>query len=385
MSKVGKAMQAAAYGGEQLKATYQRYERFLPATAFLAGTLWDVLTLGRIDDTFNLVQLAVYLAVVAGFLALDVRELAAPLTPPAWLARWWRFREEVAHFFLGSLLSAFTIFYLKSSSLLGSLVFYLVIAACLVGNEFSALRRQGLVMRTVLFAICFASYLACVTPLLWGRIGAAPFLTAIFAAAAIGALLMVGARRLAGAEHARALVKQVATPFFGTLVLFVVFYVLRVIPPVPLALNDIGIYRSVERVAASGGVKGGGYRVTHARPWWRFWQDGEQTFAWRQGERVYVFFSVFSPGGFSERLQIRWLYDDPEAGWQASDAVPVAITGGRAEGYRGFAFKQHMRAGDWRVQVETSDGREIGRIAVDVEIDASTAPRDPAELKATVL
>jgi hypothetical protein len=49
-------------------------------------------------------------------------------------------------------------------------------------------------------------------------------------------------------------------------------------------------------------------------------------------------------------------------GWQTTDKIPLRVTGGRVGGYRGHASKGNYTAGDWRVAVETTDGREIGRI-----------------------
>ncbi|HEX4922592.1 MAG TPA: DUF2914 domain-containing protein, partial [Bdellovibrionales bacterium] len=48
-------------------------------------------------------------------------------------------------------------------------------------------------------------------------------------------------------------------------------------------------------------------------------------------------------------------------------------SGGREEGFRGFTFKQNYQPGDWRVKIETTDGREIGRITFEV-VAADTVP-----------
>ncbi|MNT64341.1 hypothetical protein D3C72_2022330 [compost metagenome] len=44
----------------------------------------------------------------------------------------------------------------------------------------------------------------------------------------------------------------------------------------------------------------------------------------------------------------------------------MRITGGRKNGYRGFSTKANYTAGEWRISVETTDGREIGRIYFEV-------------------
>jgi hypothetical protein len=42
---------------------------------------------------------------------------------------------------------------------------------------------------------------------------------------------------------------------------------------------------------------------------------------------------------------------------------------GRERGFSGYAYKQNWRPGQWRVAVETADGREIGRRAFSVRED----------------
>jgi hypothetical protein len=50
--------------------------------------------------------------------------------------------------------------------------------------------------------------------------------------------------------------------------------------------------------------------------------------------------------------------------------------GGREEGYRGVTKKNNFAPGDWRVQIETRDGREVGRITFTIELDESTSERE---------
>ncbi|HQV47575.1 MAG TPA: DUF2914 domain-containing protein, partial [Nitrospira sp.] len=50
-----------------------------------------------------------------------------------------------------------------------------------------------------------------------------------------------------------------------------------------------------------------------------------------------------------------------------ADKIPLKIAGGREGGYRAYTFKQGLDVGDWRVDVETEDGRVIGRVPVHVE------------------
>jgi hypothetical protein len=359
-----KALQVARFGGEKLSETYSKYERFLPAASFGAGIVFDLTTLGRIDQMSNIIQIGIYLIVIAGLLYLEAQDQRSAVRPPQFLTKVWRYRVEVTHFFLGSLLSAFTIFFLKSGTLVSSFLFLAIIAGGLVANEFSEFRAFGLMIRVVLFSLCLISYTVAVVPVFWGRIGLPQFLTALVAAAAMFSIFaFIFFKRGFDQLWIR---KQVIYPFSATFVSFFLLYAIGAIPPVPLSLTHLGIYRSVERAD-------GNYKVTYARPKWKFWQSGDQTFTYRAGERVFTFFSVFSPGGFKEKVQVRWLSYSAAGGWEKSDAVPVGITGGREQGYRGFAWKQAVKPGLWQVRIETNDGREIGRLSFEIVDDPEPA------------
>jgi hypothetical protein len=72
---------------------------------------------------------------------------------------------------------------------------------------------------------------------------------------------------------------------------------------------------------------------------------------------------------------MRWHREEPGRGWLLQDTIPIKIVGGRELGFRGYAFKSRYDPGKWRVQVETTDGREIGRIYFSLE-SAPQAPRN---------
>jgi len=95
---------------------------------------------------------------------------------------------------------------------------------------------------------------------------------------------------------------------------------------------------------------------------WRIWHHGDQEFLAQPGDKVYVFFRIFSPTRFSDQVQLRWYLKEDPRGWTLQDTIPIKILGGRAEGFRGYGFKSNYQPGEWKVQVETTDGREIGRV-----------------------
>jgi hypothetical protein len=345
----------------------------------VAGFLLDVLTLPRVDSWLAIGQQALYLCLITAVLAHMLLEEAArreddvtePAPPPAataggLAARYRRYRVLVVHFLLGSLLNLYTLYYFKSASLLASFSFLLVLVCLLLANESRFVKARGLALKFAFLALCVLSFFAHVTPVFVGAIGPFVFLGSVV----LGALVLAGmAAALAASRPAAGVLarKLILAPAGIVTVGFLAFYHFRLIPPVPLSMPFIGVYHGVAKTA-------GGYLLTHERPRWRFWENGDQAFTARPGDRVYVFFRIHSPARFSEQVLARWHWKDAAGEWAAQDTMAVDIAGGRAAGFRGYAYKSNYRAGEWKVQIETTDGREIGRIYFRVT-PATRAPR----------
>jgi hypothetical protein len=350
----------------RIREAYGRYERFVPVAFFVGGIAFDLVTLGRIDSRVGLATQAAYLAMIAFLVSLEVLDLHGVLAPGPRLRKFWPHREEAVHFLFGSLLSSFAIFYFLSMSFIASFSFFLIIASLLVANELPRFRRLGTLIRFALLALCSASYLSYLVPILWGSVGAPQFLTAL----ALAGLLQLAIAKSMGlrVKDNAFLRREVTLPGAAVLLLLLLLYFLKVIPPVPLSLKEVGIYHRVEKVEDA-------YILAHERPRWEFWHTGDQNFKARSGDAIYCFFRIFSPSGFADQVRVRWLYKDPQRGWTSSDSVPVTIAGGRAEGYRGFTFKRNYQPGRWQVRIETADEREIGRIYLTVAADDGTDDR----------
>ncbi|HZM35324.1 MAG TPA: DUF2914 domain-containing protein [Burkholderiales bacterium] len=339
---------AASQVLEQLRLGYARNERVVSAGFFAAGFVFDILTVGRIDSWLTIAQQALYLALCAFILLQMLLEAGAPPRE----GRWWRWRGPLLHFLLGALLSVYAIFFFKSSSLLVSFSFLAFLVALLVANESERFKALGLPFKFALLSLCLLCFAAAVVPIAVGSMGLGVFLLS----------MLTGAAPLAAAGwrlHARGGRRAILVPLGAVLAMFLGAYLLRVVPPVPLSIPFIGIYHHVERTPE-------GFVLSHERPWWRFWHHGDQHFRAQPGDRVYVFFRVFSPAKFSDQVLLRW-HRRTDAGWALQDSVPIGIVGGREEGFRGYGFKANYEPGRWKLQVETTDGREIGRIYFELE------------------
>jgi hypothetical protein len=341
---------------ERLKLYATRNERNLAITFFVGGFLFDVVTLGRIDSWLTIGQQAAYLLVVTAVLVRMLREEGQPapdLVSAGRLKRWYyEYRNPAIHFLLGALLSAYTLFFFKSSSLLVSFGFMAVLVVLLVANETARFKALGLRFKFALIGLCWLAYFAYVIPVLIGQTGLLVFLGSMVAGCVPLFLFGFG---LAPEKK-----RQVFIPLGSMLVVFLTFYLFRLIPPVPLSIPFMGVYHGVERTEQ-------GYRLSHERPFWRVWHNGDQWFRAQPGDKVHVYFRIFSPSGFADQIQMRWFLDEPKRGWALQDTIPIKIVGGREAGFRGYGLKTRWQPGQWKVQVETSDGREIGRIYFELE------------------
>jgi len=353
----------------RLKLYYEKHEGRLAPLFFVGGFVFDMLMVARVDSWLAIGQQALYLAVVTAVLAQLFLEAGGPPPAlegmPALRRAYQRYRTAIMSFLLGTLLNLYTIFFFKSSSLLVSFSFLLVLVSLLLVNQFNRFKWLGLSFKFALLGLCALSFCVNVVPIFFGQVGVFVFLASV----GIGCLPMIGLAAWIGSrapERLAQLRNQILVPFGLVLLAFLTGYFFRVIPPVPISIPFIGVYHAVERT-------GDIYRLSHERPQWRFWQHGDQQFRAQPDDKLYVYFRVFSPTRFSDQVQVRWFWKAAR-GWELQDSIPIKIVGGRAEGFRGYGVKSHWQPGAWKVQVETEDEREIGRVYFDLEL-APEAPR----------
>ena len=357
----------------RLKLYYERHEHAFDIAAFAGGFLFDIAMLDRIDAWSTIGQQAAYLVLIAVIL---LQMFFAEGKPPPELGgmstikRWYyEYRTALVHFLLGTLLNLYTLFFFKSSSLFVSFAFMIVLVLLLVANDSKRLKALGVSFKFALFSLCLLSFCASIVPVLVGSIGLFVFLLSML----VGCLpLAVINRRIRihAPERTHQARQQILVPFGLVLIAFLSLYLFRLIPPVPLSIPFIGVYHNVERSEDT-------YRLSHERPFWRIWHHGDQKFLAQPGDKVYVYFRIFSPTRFSDEVLMRWYWKDNTGRWRLQDSIPIKILGGREEGFRGYGMKSNYQPGDWKLQVETTDKREIGRVYFDV----AAAPEAPREFE----
>lgn len=354
---------------QKAKDFLHRHKKWEPLVFFVGGFAFDAFLLHRIDDPLMLVHQAVYLGLSALIIAWDLFTEAGRASVPKWFTKVWNYREGILHFLLGTLLNVYTIFYFKSGTFLSSVAFLILLMTLLILNEVRPPQISKHILRNSLFGLCLLSYMNIVISIAMASIGVMVFLIAVGAAALI---LTIFVWILKSKLNAEKVSREIRLPFMVVALVYTLLYLLKVLPPVPLSVKHLGIYHSIEKSEDT-------YKLGSTRSPWRFWESGDQTFIAHQGDTIICFVQVFSPTRFKDQLFVRWQFKDPRRGWTNSDAIPLNVVGGRADGYRGYTAKSNYQAGDWRVSVQTSDGREIGRIAFEVVLPLPE--EDPPEFR----
>lgn len=350
------------------KSFYDRNRRWTPIVFFIAGFIFDALMLRRVDELLTIIQQAVYILISAGLIRLELIETQRELTAHPWLKRVWHYREDALHFLMGTLLNAYTIFFFKSASALTGLAFIVILVALLIVNEFGHFGKSQTKVHVAILSLCLISYLVTLMPIILGFMGILPFALAMVAAVVVFLIFQSWVQPILTTDL-KILRSHLQFPFAAIFIIYALLYISGAIPPVPLSVRFMGIYHNIEK-------SNGEYNLQFNRPLEYFWQHGDQTFFAKPGDQIYCFARIFSPTRFKDELFVHWFFADSKVGWQSRDRIGITVTGGREEGFRGFTKKSNYEPGKWRVQIETRDGREVGRLNFTVEADDGTAPRE---------
>jgi hypothetical protein len=340
-----------------LKTLFKQFEprltvvrRFMPALAFFCGFTWDSVTMGRVVSFFDLLVLTTYYFGAGLILVLLVREIK-----PQW-KNWFNF---LVQFFFGGLFSALVVFYFKSS---GSLYTFLVVVGLvmlLVANEFLAKKYLSHTLSWALFAVCGTMYLNFLIPHIVHSIKAVWF----YLSCLISLALIYAMHRFASAKQRELMLlnrkngkyrrnlRQMA-PALGVVLLLVVLYQLRLIPPVPLVLKESYICKNFRN-------EDGVYQCqAEKQPFWRVLGLGGDVVHFQEGEKIYSLSAVFAPTQITVELEQRWwLRNEGSRSWMARGVVNLPMVGGRNEGWRTYSFiHTAVQPGYWKVETALQNG-----------------------------
>lgn len=200
----------------------------------------------------------------------------------------------------------------------------------------------------------------------------------MFAVSSVISLAVIVLYLYVSSFYIRSLVMEtrtaVARTIAGMFFFIAIIYFLGAIPPLPLALRDVGVLHSITR---SGDI----YAITYEpRTWYELYLRYKQKFHRAPGEVVHIYTAIFAPSGISTTIVHEWQrFDEAKDAWVTESTVKFPINGGREGGYRGYSLKRNVKPGEWRVNVMTVYGQLIGRVEFEVVDVPSAVPLQTAE------
>ena len=335
-----------------------RHERLISSIAFVAGFIWDGLTLTYVNLAEAAIILGIYVAVIA--VGIIVFQAVISRHESGWKRKVANVIPYVIQFMFGTLFNASLIFYTRSAELSTSWPFLLFLTLVIFGNELFRKRQERLTFQIVMFFIAEFLYFVFTAPIIIGKIGTDIFILSGIASLTVLGIVIFGVYRVARGRHKEARAVRV----FIIIVVYVALnyaYFTNLIPPIPLALKDLGVFHSVSKINDQYVVK------YEPAPPYVFWRKESDIFHQVQGGEVYIWSAVFAPTAFSLPIYHEWYYfNDQNRKWTLATKTEFRISGGRAGGYRGFTSKKDILQGEWRVDITTGNGGRLGRLTFTV-------------------
>jgi len=358
----------------RLFAWMNTYERHLSAFAMLAGFVVDSLFFDRVDIWQTQIVFAAY--TVACFISIPLLHWIESRTIYGGsLPRWRIIFPLIIQFALGGFWSGFVIFYGRSAVLGASWPFILFVFLIFLGSEYFSRYHARLVFTSVLFFFALYSYTIFAVPIYTGTIGTTTFLASGLLAVGIFALF-TRFLRIVARERFLADVWRIRAGAFVVLMLMNVFYFTNILPPLPLAGKAGGIYHQVTR------IPGAYLGSSEAQSWQVRYLGLSPTLHIVSGESLFAYSSVFAPTTVKTTIVHRWQWYDPaQKIWITRATIAYAINGGRDGGYKGYSEAGISSLGQWRVNIETADGRLIERLPFTVEQVSSPLPQTTVTLE----
>ncbi|MCK4918395.1 MAG: DUF2914 domain-containing protein [Candidatus Pacebacteria bacterium] len=345
---------------EKTRSWFTKNEKYLIIGFFTTGLIVDNLTLTRIDQVFdNLVILSYLLLAVLSIILINYIKAKEIQDKYSYFSKFEKYIPLVTQFAFGGLFSAYIIFYTKSASWTTSWIFLLIIFGIFIGNEKFRKQYKEIDFQINILFIALFSFMIFFIPVVLKQIGVWIFVLSGF----LSLLLIWGLIKFISSfilEISQKRKEKITIHIIGVFVLFNLMYFLNIIPPVPLSIKEIGVYRNIEKSI------NGDYLLEDVEvPWYSF---GNNFLNISQGP-VYIYSSVFAPTDLKTEIIYEWsLYDNQKNRWVSYNKVEYPIEGGREDGYRGYVYANNLIAGEWRVDVKTKSNLVIGRIKFEIKV-----------------
>lgn len=331
-----------------------RHQKYAPVLFFIGGFIFDTLTLGRIDRTYDTVVLCSHMI----FLSLTLY-LYNLVDDGKWkdtfIDRFSEYFPLAIQFFFGGLSSAFVIYFFRSVSMSKTMAFFILLVLLLFANEFLKKKISNKYLQFSVYFFINFTFFAFMIPMLIKEMNTFIFIISGFISLASTLALITFIYTSSPSTRLEISLKKLISLILVLYLSINVFYYFSLIPPVPLAMETGLVAHDVQKDKNT-------YRVTYERDnWYVFWRQHHINFHREADEPVYVFTSIFAPTDLNKSVFHRWKWYNPETNnWEVTEDIGFEVTGGRGRGFRGYTYKNNVREGQWKVQVITEEELLIG-------------------------
>lgn len=347
----------------------RRHEKYVPVAFFIGGFIFDTLTLKRIDRLYDLVVLCTHMTLLTITIYL-FNLMDDGRFKNTFLERNKQYFPLAIQFFFGALSSAYVVYFSRSVSLSKTASFFVILVVLLIANEFLKQRIANKYLQFSVYAFTSFTFFSFIIPVFIKEMNTSVFLISGLISLIITTLLIVLIYLRSPSTRAEISLPKVLGIVLCIYISINSFYILKLIPPVPLALEHGIVAHDIQ-------LKDNRYHITHERDNRSvFWRDHRKEFIYRPNERVYVFTSIFAPTDLTKSIIHRWNWYNPETEvWEFVEDIGYNITGGRDEGYRGYTYKSNVKEGLWQVEVITEEELVLGVIDFEIIINPSLKPK----------
>jgi hypothetical protein len=333
----------------------QKNARYVTPAALLFGFIVDNIILQRIDTLFTFSIILYHFSVIT----LGILLLHATAGKGDAGGKYIQLIQSalglIIPFSFGALFSGFFIFYSQSTGSLLSWGFLALLMLFMISTEYYKKHYINTLVQVTLWYFTLLSFLILYLPIALKHMNGAVFLLGGFlslfiTAGFLGLLARIEPVRYS--EYAPRIIRNIAL----VLVVLNILYFTNIIPPIPLAMKDIGVYYNVVHNA-----KNGTYTLTEQKlPWYSPQKYTNTKIYHMPNAPIYVYSSVFAPDRLSPKLYHQWQYKNDKGLWQTASTISYDIVGGRTDGYRWYTLKRNVWDGAWRERIITEREQVVG-------------------------
>ncbi|WP_282180132.1 DUF2914 domain-containing protein [Maribacter stanieri] len=356
------------YRNSALRNFVRKHSKYAPILFFIGGFIFDTLTLGRIDRTYDLTVLCLHMTSLS--ITLYLYNLVDDgKWKNTFLERYEEYLPLAIQFFFGGLSSAYVIYFSRSVSLSKSASFFIILVLLLIANEFLKKRISNKYLQFGVYYFISFTFFTFMIPVFLKELNTTVFLISGAVSLVSTLILLIFIYSKSPSTRKEIKLGKMITIILAIYGIINLFYFLRLIPPVPLAL-DKGI------VAHEIVLNNGNYEVTYeAEKSFVFWRKHNLNYSYSPDQRVYIFSSIFAPTDLKKSIFHRWRrYNNKTEEWENVEDIGYDITGGRDGGFRGYTYKTNVTPGEWEVQVLTEEEQILGVIGFNINLRKNQEP-----------